>query len=73
MRSASNESTTKEGVMELHSLGIDAKEKADQDNDKEEMEELVDILKQSMIQDYKTAFSKNGDKHEEEAKATVNV
>ena len=66
-----NESTAEE-IMELHSLGIDTKKKANQ-NDKEELEGLVDNVKQSMIQDYKTAYSKNGDKHKAEAKSTVNL
>ena len=66
-----NESTAEE-IMELHSLGIDTKKKANQ-NDKEELEGLVDNVKQSMIQDYKTAYSKNGDKHKDEAKSTVNL
>lgn len=67
-----NESTAEE-IMELHSLGIDAKKKKANQNEKEELEGLVDNVKQSMIQDYKTAYSKNGDKHEDEAKSTVNL
>ena len=58
---------------ELHSLGIDTKKKKANQNDKEELEGLVDNVKQSMIQDYKTAYSKNGDKHKDEAKSTVNL
>ena len=67
-----NESTAEE-IMELHSLGIDTKKKKANQNDKEELEALVDNVKQSMIQDYKTAYSKNGDKHKDEAKSTVNL
>lgn len=67
-----NESTAEE-IMELHSLGIDAKKKKANQNEKEELEGLIDNVKQSMIQDYKTAYSKNGDKHEDEAKSTVNL
>lgn len=67
-----NESTAEE-IMELHSLGIDAKRKKANQNDKEELEGLVDNVKQSMIQDYKTAYSKKGDRHEDEAKSTVNL
>lgn len=67
-----NESTAEE-IMELHSLGIDIKRKKANQNDKEELGGLVDNVKQSMIQDYKTAYSKNGDKHEEESKSTVNL
>ena len=57
---------------ELKSLGIDPKRKNELNN-KEELETLVDNVKQSMYQDYKTAYSDKGSKHEEEAKATVNV
>ena len=67
-----NESSAEE-IMELNSLGIDAKKKKANQNNKEELEELVDNVKQSMIQDYKTAYSKNGDKHKDEAKSTVNL
>jgi uncharacterized protein (DUF1800 family) len=67
-----NESTAEE-IMELHSLGIDAKKKKANQNEKEELEGLVDNVKQSMIQDYKTAYSKNGDKHKDEAKSTANL
>jgi uncharacterized protein (DUF1800 family) len=67
-----NKSTAEE-IMELHSLGIDAKKKKANQNEKEELEGLVDNVKQSMIQDYKTAYSKNGDKHKDEAKSTVNL
>ena len=56
---------------ELKSLGIDPKRKNELNN-KEELETLVDNVKQSMYQDYKTAYSDKGSKHEEEAKATVN-
>ena len=45
---------------ELHSLGIEPKEKKDL-NDKEENENLSDIIKQSMFQDYKIAYSDKGD------------
>ena len=57
---------------ELKSLGIDPKRKNELNN-KEELETLVDNVKQSMYQDYKTAYSDKGSKHEEETKATVNV
>ena len=67
-----NESSAEE-IMELNSLGIDAKKKKANQNNKEELEELVDNVKQSMIQDYKTAYSKNGDNHKDDAKSTVNL
>ena len=45
---------------ELDSLGIESKEKKEF-NDKEENENLSDIIKQSMFQDYKIAYSDKGD------------
>jgi hypothetical protein len=45
---------------ELNSLGIESKEKKEF-NDKEENENLSDIIKQSMFQDYKIAYSDKGD------------
>jgi hypothetical protein len=68
------ENDTGKLIMELYSLGIEVKSnKVYQINDKEELEVLVDNLKQSMIQDYRIAFSRIGDNHEEEAKSTVSV
>ena len=52
---------------ELKSLGIEPKIKNEL-NDHEELENLVDILKLSMFQDYKTAYSKQGTMHIEEEK-----
>ena len=57
---------------ELKSLGIEPK-RHNELNDDEELEQLADIIKLSMYQDYKTAYSMNGDKHEEEAQSTINV
>src|SRR5215213_1311668 len=58
---------------ELLSLGIvDPKEKKEF-NDKEENENLSDIIKQAMFQDYKLAYSEKGDAHTEEANSTVTV
>jgi hypothetical protein len=58
---------------ELYSLGIvDPKEKKEL-NDDEELENLADIIKQAMFQDYKVAYSEKGDAHKEEAQATVTV
>lgn len=59
-------------VEELYSLGIDPRKKNEL-NDEKELAELAENIKQSMYQDYKTAFSKEGQKHEEEAKSTVNI
>jgi hypothetical protein len=57
---------------ELDSLGIEPKQKNEL-NDEEELENLADIIKQSMFQDYKVAYSEEGDAHKEEAKSTVTV
>jgi hypothetical protein len=57
---------------ELDSLGIEPKRKKEL-NDEEELEKLADIIKQAMFQDYKVAYSEEGDSHKEEAQATVTV
>jgi hypothetical protein len=58
---------------ELDSLGIvDPKQKKEL-NDEEELENLADIIKQAMFQDYKVAYSEEGDAHKEEAESTVTV
>jgi len=57
---------------ELDSLGIEPKRKTEL-NDAEELEKLADIIKQAMFQDYKVAYSKEGDAHKEEAQSTVTV
>ena len=57
---------------ELDSLGIEPKQKTEL-NDKEELENLADIIKQAMFQDYKVAYSEKGDAHKEEALSTVTV
>jgi hypothetical protein len=56
----------------LDSLGIEPKEKKEL-NDKEELENLSDNIKQAMFQDYKLAYSEKGDAHKEEAESTVTV
>jgi hypothetical protein len=60
---------------ELHSLGIvDPKRKKKELKDnKEELENLADNIKQAMFQDYKLAYSDKGDAHTEEAESTVTV
>jgi hypothetical protein len=59
---------------ELDSLGIEPKQKNElNDNNKEELENLADIIKQAMFQDYKVAYSEKGDAHKEEAQSTVTV
>ena len=44
---------------ELESLGIEPKRKKEL-NDDEELENLADIIKQAMFQDYKVAYSEEG-------------
>jgi hypothetical protein len=60
---------------ELHSLGIvDPKRKKKELKDnKEELKNLADNIKQAMFQDYKLAYSDKGDAHTEEAESTVTV
>ena len=57
---------------ELDSLGVEQKEKKEL-NDKKELENLADNIKQAMFQDYKLAYSEKGDAHKEEAESTVTV
>jgi hypothetical protein len=58
---------------EFHSLGIvDPKQKKEL-NDDEELENLSDLIKQAMFQDYKVAYSEEGDTYKEEAQSTVTV
>ena len=57
---------------ELKSLGVEPKRK-NQLNDNEELQNLSDNIKQAMFQDYKVAYSEQGDAHKEEAKSTVTV
>ncbi len=58
---------------ELNSLGIEPKQKNELNDDEEELENLADIIKQAMFQDYKMAYSEKGDAHKEEAESTVTV
>ena len=58
--------------MELDSLGIEPKQKRESSDD-EELENLSDIIKQAMFQDYKVAYSEKGNEHKEEAEPTVTV
>jgi hypothetical protein len=57
---------------ELDSLGIEPKQKKEL-NDEEELENLADIIKQEMFQDYKVAYSKEGDAHKEDPQSTVTI
>jgi hypothetical protein len=58
---------------ELDSLGIEPKQKKELNDNKEELENLADNIKQAMFEDYKVAYSEEGDKHKEEAESTVTV
>ncbi len=58
---------------ELDSLGIEPKQKKKEFNDDEELENLADIIIQAMFQDYKMAYSDEGDTHKEEAESTITV
>ena len=51
---------------ELRSLGIEPKQNKEELNDDDELQDLADIIKLSMHQDYKMAHSMSGDEHEEE-------
>jgi len=68
------EYTDKESFLyyELKSLGVDPNRKTEL-NDAEELHNLADILKQSMFEDYKLAYSEKGDNFKEEARSTVTV
>jgi hypothetical protein len=65
---------TKKGYWqnELDSLGIEPKQKKES-NDDEELENLADIIKQAMFQDYKVAYSEGANEHKEEAQSTVTI
>jgi hypothetical protein len=62
---------------ELYSLGVlepKRKKKEEQVGDnKAERENLANITKQSMFEDYRLAYSEEGDAHKEEAESTVTV
>ena len=58
---------------ELDSLGIEPKQKTELNDNKEELENLADIIKHAMFQDYKVAYSEKGDAHKEEAQSTITV
>ena len=58
---------------ELDSLGIEPKQKKELNENKEELENLADIINQAMFQDYKLAYSEEGNAHKEEAQSTVTV
>ena len=57
---------------ELSTLAIEIK-RMNELNDKEELKNLADIIKQAMFQDYKVAYSKEGHEHKEEAESTITI
>jgi hypothetical protein len=61
---------------ELCSLGVlepNRKKKEEVKDNKAELENLADIIKQAMFEDYRLAYSEEGDAHKEEAESTVTV
>ena len=61
---------------ELSSLGIlepKQKKELNDEEEEEELENLADIIKQAMFQDYKVAYSEKGDAYKEEAESTLTV
>jgi ATP-dependent exoDNAse (exonuclease V) alpha subunit len=58
---------------ELDSLGIEPKQKEELGDSREGLENLADIIKQAIFQDYKVAHSEEGDAHKQEAQSTVTV
>jgi hypothetical protein len=60
---------------ELQSLGIvnPKQKKKEINDDDDELENLADIIKQAMFQDYKIAYSEKVDTYKEEAESTVSV
>jgi hypothetical protein len=54
-------------ISDLRSLGIDPKRKTEL-NDRKELEELTENLKQSMLQDCKTAYRKKGSNYKKESR-----
>jgi hypothetical protein len=61
---------------ELYSLGIlepKRKKKEEVKESKAELENLANIIKQAMFEDYKLAYSEEGDANREEAESIVTV
>ena len=57
---------------DLRSLGIEPTRSCEL-NDQNELENLANNVKDSMFQDYKTAYGINGDQFKEEANSTISV
>jgi hypothetical protein len=60
-----------ERVVELQSLGIDSRGRNELNN-KEELRELAENIKQSMYLDSKSAYDEKAEGNKEEARVTVN-
>jgi hypothetical protein len=58
--------------LKCNELGMEPKQKKEP-NDKQELENLADNIKQAMFQGYKLAYSEEGDAHKEEVQSTVTV
>ncbi len=58
-------------LADLRSLGVEPKRKSEF-NDEQELKELAENIKQSMLQDYRTAYGRRGDDFEQESMSTVN-
>jgi hypothetical protein len=59
--------------LKCNELGMEPKQKKEVNDNKEELENLADNINQAMFQDYKVAYSEEGDTYREEAKSTVTV
>lgn len=59
-------------IVELRSLAVEVRIRNDL-NDKKELEDFADMIKQCIYQDYKIAYGRKGDSHEQEAKATLDM
>ena len=74
MEGANQENVTSsmlgEELCELRSLGIDAKAKTEF-NTREELHEFAEIIKQSLLVEYKLAYSGKGKMYGGEARATL--
>jgi hypothetical protein len=58
-------------LVELRSLGVEPKRRSEF-NDEQELEKLAENIKQSMLQDYRTAYGRRGNEFEQESMSTVN-
>jgi hypothetical protein len=61
------EDQQQEAILDLRSLGINPRKK----NERDELADLAEAIKQAMYDDYKTAYGEKGDRYEHEARSTV--